>query len=226
MPAARVGSRLTSPTLSLEMLFDARTDPQKTLSRNRYKRNLAVRADLATNTNLMPGPGLVQMNRCVHHSSRMASRVIFDEKYCSECGDGIAKARGLVDKHIEPNECFVSYAGHGNWYPIEGTGCAHWVAHQLDIRQGRPGEKCLAGYIYRVRALLSGRKRVPDALLQFKDIYVAPDMSHAGLVHRVTFSGHFGSPRRVFIRHAANVKGGIIESEFYNDFDGRGYFYR
>ena len=139
----------------------------------------------------------------------------------------IAKARLLVDKHVEPKDCFILYAGNGSWEPIEGTGCAHWVAHQLDIHRGGLSEQCLAGYTCRVRTLLFGRRRVPDAsLVQVNDIYVTPDMSHVGLVHRVTISAPPGSIPRIIIRHATNAEACIAEAEFLKDFDGCGYFYR
>ena len=152
------------------------------------------------------------MSQCIHHPGRVASTAIFEENYCSECGDRIVKAREQVDIHVEPKECFVLYTGRGNWEPIEGTGCAHWVAHQLNIRRGKLSERCLAGYTCRVRTLLFGRKRVLDVTqVQINSIYVTSDMGHVGLVYRVTVPTRPGSIPRIIIRHATSADGRIAE---------------
>jgi hypothetical protein len=167
------------------------------------------------------------MDQCIHHPARTAGVSIFGNVYCSECLDGIAKARQRVDKHVAPRDCFILYEGNGVWQPVEGTGCAHWVAHQLNIHGGEPNEQCLAGYSCRVNTILIDRQRVMDiALVQVNDIYVTPNMEHVGLVCRVTSTLQTGSALSIIIRHATNIQGSITENEFATHFDSCGYFYR
>jgi hypothetical protein len=54
-----------------------------------------------------------------------------------------------LDGHVTPRDCFIWYSGNRNgWARIIGTGCAHYVAHQLNIGVGGP--RCLAGFSHRV----------------------------------------------------------------------------
>jgi len=167
------------------------------------------------------------MDQCIHHPAHAATASIFGKEYCAECEDGISKACDLVDEHVSPRDCFIAYEGNGCWQPIEGTGCAHWVAHQLNIHGGTPSEQCLAGYTCRVNALLGGRQRVVDmALVRARDIYVTPNMDHVGLVSRVTKPLQTGSAPSIFIRHATSIHGQIAENGFSTYFHSCGYFYR
>ena len=48
-----------------------------------------------------------------------------------------ADAVAAVPAHVEPKPCFVWYTGNARgWTPIPGTGCAHWIAHQLGLGAG------------------------------------------------------------------------------------------
>jgi hypothetical protein len=167
------------------------------------------------------------MGQCIHHPARTASASLFGNEYCSGCEDGIAKARQLVDRHVAPRDCFILYEGNGAWQPVEATGCAHWVAHQLNIHGGHPNEQCLAGYTCKVNTIMTGRQRVLDiTLVQVNDIYVTPNMEHVGLVCRVTASLRTKSAPSIFIRHATSLQGRIAENEFATHFDSCGHFYR
>jgi hypothetical protein len=146
---------------------------------------------------------------------------------------GITSARGQVDKHVEPKECFVWYESNDNWKPIHGTGCAHWVAHQLNIQQGALLDRCLAGFTYRVKRLIEGRKlifspkdkkgKIGD--VQLNDIYVTPAVDHMGLVFKIEPSADKGDPK-IFIRHDSSGQGKVAENEFAKYFHGKGLFYR
>ena len=129
------------------------------------------------------------MARCVHHPGREAVLTINQKGYCANCQSGIIAARRLVDRHVQPRDCFVCYAGANNWQAIAGTGCAHWVAHQRGMRSRAVGEQCLEGYLYRVRTLVQGMMVVPLANVRVNDIYVTPTTDHTGLVIRVTPNG-------------------------------------
>src|SRR5258708_7074845 len=124
------------------------------------------------------------MVTCIHHSDRESAINIFGKNYCAWCRDGIMAARRLVDPNIVPNECFVTYE-KGKWKPFEGTGCAHWVAHERRVRIGREGEVCLAGYSLRVSQLSVGcGKRLDLAHVRVNDIFITKIRTgpHAGLV--------------------------------------------
>jgi hypothetical protein len=167
------------------------------------------------------------MGHCIHHPARAARVSIFGKEYCSECGDSISSAYALVDERVMPRDCFIVYAGNERWQALEGTGCAHWVAHQLNIREGASCEQCLAGYTCRVNTLVFGRERVLDiALVRAHDIYVTPNWDHVGLVSRVTMSHRVGSVPSIFIRHVTSLQGQIAENEFATHFYSCGYFYR
>ena len=165
------------------------------------------------------------MPRCILHPGRVSVASEFGNDYCAQCRDGIVAARADVDRHVEPKDCFVWYASNDNWQPITGTGCAHWVSHQLGIR--RSGPKCAAGYPYRVRDVISGRTEITDlANVRVDDIYVTPAKDHMGLVCRLVSAPRPGVPPTIVIRHDSSRQGRVAENEFANYFHGHGNFYR
>lgn len=167
------------------------------------------------------------MPRCIHHPGRESVANILGQHYCTPCQDGITAARGRVDRHVEPKDCFVWYRASNDWQPITGTGCAHWVAHQLSIRTGSASERCLAGRTYRVRSLIAARIQVPDiSQVRLNDIYVTPAVDHTGLVVRLTPATRRGAPPSIRIRHDSSRQGGVAENDFATYFHGRGSFYR
>jgi hypothetical protein len=61
-----------------------------------------------------------------------------------------------VSKHISPKACFITTDDGILWRPISGTGCAHFVAHQLKVVGGIKGSTaCLLGYPLAVRRLIN-----------------------------------------------------------------------
>src|SRR5882724_7997564 len=95
--------------------------------------------------------------KCTLHPGRPA---VFDydgKHYCEKCQQGYEAAVAAVkskNPHVEPKDCFVQYAGHDQWEPIEGTGCAHWVSHQKGYGSGG-SNTCLKGCRYRVKDLVA-----------------------------------------------------------------------
>ena len=165
--------------------------------------------------------------QCVNHPGRPSVVDKFGQKYCTECNRGMIAARGRVTTHVEPKECFIWYLGHDKWEAITGTGCAHWAAHQLNIRRGRPGDRCLAGYTYRVPVLVEGKQRIHDiSKVQVNDIYVAPGMTHNGIVIRVTAPNSAATSPTILIRHDSSALNRVAESDFATYFHSQGAFYR
>src|SRR4051794_7777777 len=95
---------------------------------------------------------------CKHHPGSATVTVINGWGDCARCQAGMQAAAAQVDAHVSPRACFIWYknATEG-WAPIQGTGCAHYVAHQLNIRIGSPGTTCLQGFLYRVPLIITGR---------------------------------------------------------------------
>jgi hypothetical protein len=168
------------------------------------------------------------MGRCNYHPGRESVSTIGNNNYCAQCQQGITAAVRLVDTHVEPKACFVWYAAANNWQPITGTGCAHWVAHQLGARStGGGAGTCLLGFTYRVRTLILGKRTVALADLRTNDIYVTPHVDHTGLVSRIIpANAATNTPQRIFIRHDSSAQGGVAENEFSTYFHGLGTFYR
>jgi hypothetical protein len=171
------------------------------------------------------------MSRCTNHPGRESVVTINNLAYCAQCQTGIVAARGRVDRHVEPKDCFVWYVGNNNWQPIVGTGCAHWVAHQLGIRSQRGQEQCLAGFLVRVATLVQRTREVQLADLRVNDIYVTPPADHTGLVIRIVpapapLPGQPAAQPQITIRHDSSGQGRVAENDFATYFHGRGTFRR
>src|SRR5437879_3216945 len=143
------------------------------------------------------------MAKCVLHPGRDSVSATFGKNYCQTCRDGIAAARGRVSRHVEPKDCFIWYVSNDNWQPITGTGCAHWVSHQLNIHVGGAGSCCLSGFTYRVPILVHSRTPVPNiSQVRVNDIWASPSLDHIGIVIRITPPPPQGGTRpTVTIRH-------------------------
>jgi hypothetical protein len=166
------------------------------------------------------------MARCVLHPGRESVTVVLNGKYCAICRDGIVAARGRVDRHVEPKDCFIWYVSNDNWQPITGTGCAHWVSHQRNVHAGGTGDCCLAGFTYRVPVLVRSRAPVADiAHVTVNDIWASPTLDHTGLVIRVASARGGGRPD-ITIRHDSSRQGRVAENDFATYFHGHGSFYR
>jgi len=95
------------------------------------------------------------------------------------------RAISHVPSHVFPKECFIWNDGSPNspWRVIPGTGCAHWVAHQLGIKTG--DARCYDGYAIRVRDILSGRVEVVLRDAKVGDVWTNEDLTHCGIVRQV-----------------------------------------
>jgi len=167
------------------------------------------------------------MLKCSLHPGRDSVATIFGKSYCSVCRDGIARARSQVDRHVEPKDCFIWYVSNDNWQPITGTGCAHWVAHQMNIHAGGAGACCLSGFTYRVPPLVHSRLPVANvSQVRVNDIWASPTLDHTGIVIRVLPAATPGGQPAITIRHDSSGQGRVAENDFATYFHGHGSFYR
>jgi hypothetical protein len=167
------------------------------------------------------------MIKCVLHPGRDSVATIFGKNYCLTCQNGIVAARGRVDRHVEPKECFIWYVSNDNWQSITGTGCAHWVSHQLNVHAGGAGACCLSGFTYRVPILVNSRTPVPNvSQVRVNDIWASPSLDHTGIVIRITPPAKAGGSPTLTIRHDSSGQGRVAENDFATYFHGHGTFYR
>lgn len=94
------------------------------------------------------------MSKCFQHPGREGVMLYGRKYYCAKCRKNIDDARRSVGHDIDPRQCFVEFCGGDTWKKIEGTGCAHWVAHEINC--GCKDEGCLLGYTLRVEDLIAG----------------------------------------------------------------------
>ena len=139
-----------------------------------------------------------------------------------------AQAVAAVDAHVEPKACFVTFVGTAaGWSPLSGTGCAHWVAHQLGIIRGSRGNNaCDLGNPIRVRDVVSGRGAIQPADAQVNDIWANTGLTHCGLVATITPAATAGAPPIITITHDSSGQGGVFTNDWATYFHGGGVFYR
>jgi hypothetical protein len=167
------------------------------------------------------------MAKCVLHPGREAVTTFSGQEYCATCQTGMTTARGQVNKHVEPKECFIWYVSNDNWQPITGTGCAHWVSHQLGVHVGSAGARCLSGFTYRVPVLVHSRTLVPDiSQVRVNDIWASPSLDHTGLVIKVTPPAKPKDKPTITVRHDSSGQGRVAENDFATYFHGHGSFWR
>ena len=117
------------------------------------------------------------MSKCVHHPGHNGVVLYGRNYYSAKCKEGIAGARKGVHRDIEPKECFVMFRGGDTWETIEGTGCAHWVAHERQIHSGGQDRQCLLGYTLRIPDLIAGlstRSLDPPAGISALETFMSP----------------------------------------------------
>lgn len=138
-----------------------------------------------------------------------------------------AQAVAQVDRHVSPNRCFIWYMDRQRgWEPIGGTGCAHYVAHQLGRNTGRPGSNgCNENYLIRVPDLVRGMTVVAPADVAAGDVWANTDLSHCGIVtavvrHPTTNQVDFA------ITHCSSRQGGVFTNNWSSYFGSGGRFYR
>ena len=171
---------------------------------------------------------------CMIHPSQATATTIAGRQYCARCQADQQSAAAQLDPHVTPKPCFVWYTGsQGGWQPIAGTGCAHYVSHQLGIRRGSAGECCLEGYCFRVPVVILGRVQVTGGLtsVQVNDIWVSAARDHTGLVTSIVPpaatrpAGGAANPV-IWITHASSAQHALATNRFDTYFHGGGDFFR
>jgi hypothetical protein len=164
------------------------------------------------------------MAQCPIHGAKKADmlNVALNEFFCAKCAGEIKAAQDAVDRHVDPKACFVNYGGSSaGWVKINGTGCAHWVAHQLGITRG--SYRCLKKYTLRVPDLISGLSEVALSDLQVNDIWANARLNHCGLVSNIE---DVNGTKKITIRHCSSNQGKVAENDFAIYFHSGGEFYR
>ena len=156
---------------------------------------------------------------CIHHPGKKSVIMLYQHNYCQACKDGIFAVRVKVRRHCEPRECFIWYEKANTWSTIIGTGCAHYVAHQLGIFGTFTKNVCFAGYLFKVPDIVKVTTLVDIKDLQLNDIYINPSVNHTGLVIKIDNS-------KITIRHASSGQEKVAENEFATYFKGKGTFRR
>ncbi len=176
--------------------------------------------------------------KCSKHPGLAAVSTVFKQTFCQKCSNAQQKAIARVDRHVEPKDCFITYAGGYDWRPFDGTGCAHWVAHEKKITAGSPSSRCLAGHTIRVRDLLNHvqTKQVKDrSQVKVGDIWIAikgvdwTDHDHCGIVIQVTpvTDQATGTPgAKMTIKHDSSGQGRVAQDDLDQRFKGKGRFFR
>ena len=152
--------------------------------------------------------------------------IIFGKTYCQHCRDGITAVRNRVGRHVEPKDCFIWYVSNDNWQPITGTGCAHWVSHQMNIHAGTESDCCFSGFTYRVPFHSRADARAEYLPRAGERHLVVTDTGSHGPCHsrysrvpgRWTPHDHYW--------HDSSGQGRVAENDFATYFHGGGSFYR
>ena len=132
-----------------------------------------------------------------------------------------------VPTHVVPKDCFVWKDGPDPtkpWRVIPGTGCAHWVAHELGLGIDSPWqswergeiepplppeawEVCYDGFYIRVTDVIDGRTEVRIKDAKVGDIWTNNDRTHCGIVRQVGDS-------KVLVEHDSSSEGGVVQTWF------------
>jgi hypothetical protein len=164
--------------------------------------------------------------KCVFHPGRDVVVSVAGKGYCEKCETGQKAARVPIKDDIKPKGCFVVYRGGDTWEPIFGTGCAHFVAHEKNMRAPGGVAHCLEGFLIRVVDLLLGLKEVKELSdVEPGDIYVNPDRDHCGIV-RTVIPGPGRGRIRIMIEHASSRLRMVSTNDFTVYFRGKGSFFR
>ncbi len=164
------------------------------------------------------------MAQCPIHGARRADTLnaALNESFCAKCAGEIQTAQASVNQHVDPKACFINYASSSaGWVKINGTGCAHWVAHQLGITRG--SYRCHKKYTVRVPDLVNGLSEVALSDLQINDIWANANLDHCGLVSKIE---NTNGTKKITIKHCSSSQGRVAENDFATYFHSGGKFYR
>ena len=131
-----------------------------------------------------------------------------------------------VPTYIVPQDCFVWKDGSDPakpWRVIPGTGCAHWVAHELglgifpspwqrweagEIEPPLPEEAwyvCYDGFYINVGNVIAGRTEVEIKDAKVGDIWTNDALTHCGIVRQV-------GEDSILVEHCSNAQGGVVQT--------------
>lgn len=120
-------------------------------------------------------------------------------------------------------ECAVTCSDQGDWLALPGVLSVHWLAHELEASAPPGSPTCLLGYPIRLPDLLRDRPPVSaPSPVRRGDLWVDLGGNHCGLVSEVIRQPSV----RVAIRHLCPRRRRIETDDFYEQFSGRGGFYR
>jgi len=180
------------------------------------------------------------MSQCKNHGKYKADTHTIAGIFCKECADQIKRAQSTVDRHVEPKECFIIYEdSKKGWLSFtekdrkKNTGCAHWVAHQLNLKGY--GTVCAEGYYIRVPDVVARARKIDRNTEEVKvnDIWASKD--HTGIVVKVeeikVVVKEDGkdvekTKQKILIQHCSSGQGRVATDDFERHFKGRGDFYR
>jgi hypothetical protein len=131
-----------------------------------------------------------------------------------------ADARTRVPAHVQPRDCFIWFVNNrAGWDTLPGTGCAHWVAHQIGHSSGLT---CDDGFSVRVTDVIAGRQRVAFQDVQVGDLWENPgNASHIGIVRTIDRDPKTNAVIAVHVENDSSRQGGVVTSRF-----TKGDFYR
>ena len=137
-----------------------------------------------------------------------------------------------VDKQmISPPDCFVTFVSTAaGWKPLHGTGCAHYVAHQLGIKRGMIGiSACDKGFTIKVPELIDGMTTIEAMQVKVNDVWANSAKDHCGIVVKVEAAKVGGVPKITISQCSSNQSAGrlgVNEQDWSAFFGGRGAFFR
>lgn len=142
-----------------------------------------------------------------------------------------ADAAARVPSYVDPSDCFIMFMNNKLGYRVlEGTPCAHYVAHKLGIT-GVRGRCCNANMEIRVRELIKAFKeiavndvKVDDVWAVLKGTHKGDPPDHCGIVCDVQRGS--GDNPQITIRHNSSGQKKVAENDWETYFKGKGKFYR
>lgn len=151
------------------------------------------------------------------------------------------QAQSKVPSYIQPRDCFVVYANNKRgWEPLDGTPCAHYVAHLLGLKANASngGYGCNEGYELRVKALVKQLSEVALADVKLNDVWARlkgesqgatsskEPSDHCGLVTKMTPATAAGGKPTIEITHNSNRQRAVAKNDWKDYFNEGGKFYR
>lgn len=153
----------------------------------------------------------------------------------SQLQDSKKKAQELVPSYVTPRECFIWFRNNKEGYlPIPGTPCAHYVAHQLELK--RKSRCCDQGYLIRVEDLVAQLTEISSKDVAVNDVWArlqgdtsasgkTEPTNHCGMVVAVTRKPD-STIESITIRHDSSGQRKLADNDWASYFKGGGKFYR